>query len=402
MNSNQQIRKQFDQYFIPNYNPMPVVPNTAKGSKVWDLDGKEYLDFASGIAVSVLGHRHPKLVQALTEQSQKLWHSSNFFTNQPATQLAQKLCELTFAENVFFANSGLEANEAALKLAFKYAEQQGQNKPEILAFENAFHGRSWLTTSISSNKHALKIGSDFNVRRADFNSIQSVKKLISDQTCAVIIEPVQGEGGVRPADQAFLQALKELCVQHQALLIFDEVQTGVGRTTKLYAYQYYGVTPDILTSGKALGGGFPLSAVLTTQKIGAALAAGSHGSTFGGNPLACAVGLEVLKEVSAPSFLPSVSERQVVFWQGLQRLQQSTSVFKALRGLGFLVGLEFQPAFAGQAANFMRLALTQGLMLLVAGPNVVRLAPALNISAADLQTGLELLEQTIQLFSENQ
>lgn len=260
-------RQNFDEWMIPVYAPAAFIPVRAEGSTLWDQEGKEYIDFAGGIAVNALGHAHPKLREALETQAAKIWHTGNGYTNEPVLRLAKRLIDATFADRVFFCNSGAEANEAALKLARKYAhDHYGAQKSGIVAFKNAFHGRTLFTVSAGGQP---AYSQDFaplppQISHAVFNDLDSAAALINDDTCAVIVEPVQGEGGVVPATKAFLQGLRELCDRHNALLIFDEVQTGVGRTGHLYAYMHYGVTPDVLSTAKALGGGFPTGAMLTT------------------------------------------------------------------------------------------------------------------------------------------
>ncbi|WP_313448138.1 acetylornithine/succinyldiaminopimelate transaminase, partial [Pseudescherichia sp.] len=266
-------RATFDEVILPIYAPAEFIPVKGKGSRVWDQQGKEYVDFAGGIAVTALGHCHPALVEALKSQGETLWHTSNVFTNEPALRLARKIIDTTFAERVLFMNSGTEANETAFKLARYYAStRHSPYKTKIIAFHNAFHGRSLFTVSVGGQP---KYSDGFGPKPADiihvpFNDLHAVKAVMDDHTCAVVVEPVQGEGGVTAATPEFLQGLRELCDQHQALLVFDEVQCGMGRSGDLFAYMYYGVTPDILTSAKALGGGFPISAVLTTEAIASA------------------------------------------------------------------------------------------------------------------------------------
>ena len=285
-------RATFDDVMVPNYNPAGMVPVRGEGSRVWDQDGAEYIDFAGGIAVNVLGHCHPELVKALNEQGSKLWHLSNVFTNEPALRLAKKLNDATFSDRVYFANSGAEANEAALKLARRWAlDKHGEDKNKIIAFNKGFHGRTFFTVTVGgqaaySDGFGPKPGA---VDHCDYNDLAAFEALISDKTCAVMMEPLQGEGGIIPPDVDFVKGVRELCDKHNALLIFDEVQSGVGRTGHLYAYMGLGVTPDILTTAKSLGGGFPIGAMLTTADIAAHLKPGTHGSTYGGNPLACAV-----------------------------------------------------------------------------------------------------------------
>lgn len=387
-------RTTFDQIMVPNYAPAQFIPVRGKGSHVWDQDGNEYIDFAAGIAVSALGHCHPDVVAALTEQANKLWHVSNGLTNEPALRLAQKLIDATFAERVFFANSGGEANEAAFKLARKYAyDHYGPEKNQILSCHNSFHGRTLFTVSVGGQPKyqqgfaPLPGGIDY----FDFNNIASLEKAISDETCAVVIEPVQGEGGVMPADQAFIEAARALCDRHNALLIFDEVQSGVGRTGKLYAYMHYGVEPDIMSSAKGLGGGFPISAMLTTNKVAPSFGVGSHGSTYGGNPLACAVGDKVMELVNRPEVLDGVAYRHQRLIDGLNAINGQTPVFKTIRGLGLLLGAELTASYAGRAKDFVSVGAQHGLMLLVAGPDVVRIAPSLIISDEDLDQGLSRL-----------
>ncbi|MBO4967816.1 MAG: acetylornithine/succinyldiaminopimelate transaminase, partial [Pseudomonas sp.] len=290
-------RADFDQVMVPNYAPAAFIPVRGAGSRVWDQAGRELIDFAGGIAVNVLGHAHPALVGALTEQANTLWHVSNVFTNEPALRLAKKLVDSTFAERVFFCNSGAEANEAAFKLARRVAHDRfGSEKYEIIAALNSFHGRTLFTVNVGGqSKYSDGFGPKITgITHVPFNDLDALKAAISDKTCAVVLEPIQGEGGVLPAEQAYLQGARELCDQHNALLVFDEVQTGMGRTGELFAYMHYGVTPDILTSAKSLGGGFPIAAMLTTEALAKHLVVGTHGTTYGGNPLACAVGNAVI------------------------------------------------------------------------------------------------------------
>ncbi|HRM42036.1 MAG TPA: acetylornithine/succinylornithine family transaminase, partial [Escherichia coli] len=267
---------------------------------------------AGGIAVNALGHAHPELREALNEQASKFWHTGNGYTNEPVLRLAKKLIDATFADRVFFCNSGAEANEAALKLARKFAhDRYGSHKSGIVAFKNAFHGRTLFTVSAGGQP---AYSQDFaplpaDIRHAAYNDINSASALIDDSTCAVIVEPIQGEGGVVPASNAFLQGLRELCNRHNALLIFDEVQTGVGRTGELYAYMHYGVTPDLLTTAKALGGGFPVGALLATEECARVMTVGTHGTTYGGNPLASAVAGKVLDLINTPEMLNGVKQR---------------------------------------------------------------------------------------------
>ncbi|MFK3707932.1 bifunctional succinylornithine transaminase/acetylornithine transaminase [Klebsiella sp. NPDC088457] len=384
-------REDFDKYMVPVYSPAPFIPVRGQGSRVWDQQGKEYIDFAGGIAVNALGHAHPQLLATLQTQAASVCHLGNGYTNEPVLRLAKLLTDATFADKAFFCNSGAEANEAALKLARKVARDNGlPNKNRILAFGNAFHGRTLFTVSAGGQP---KYSQDFaplpgGIEHVQFNDLAAATAAIDDQTCAVIVEPIQGEGGVRPADTAFLQGLRELCDRHSALLIFDEVQTGVGRTGALYAYMNYGVTPDILTSAKALGGGFPIGAMLTTDRFASTLSAGTHGTTWGGNPLASAVAGRVLTMINTPEVLGGVALRHRWFIEGLQNINTRTPLFNEIRGRGLLIGCVMNPAFAGQAKRLTGYAAEAGLMALIAGPDVVRFAPSLIIPEADVHEGL--------------
>ena len=391
-------RATFDEVILPIYAPAEFIPVKGKGSRVWDQQGKEYIDFAGGIAVTALGHCHPALVAALHQQGETLWHTSNVFTNEPALRLGRKLVEATFAERVVFMNSGTEANETAFKLARHYAvTRHSPYKTKIIAFHNAFHGRSLFTVSVGGQP---KYSDGFGPKPADivhvpFNDLQAVKAVMDDHTCAVVVEPIQGEGGVTAATPAFLQGLRELCYQHQALLVFDEVQCGMGRTGSLFAYMHYGVTPDILTSAKALGGGFPVSAMLTTHEIASAFHAGSHGSTYGGNPLACAVANAAFDLINTPAVLDGVSAKRELFVKHLQRLDAEFDLFSDIRGMGLLIGAELKPQHKGRARDFLYAAADAGVMVLNAGPDVMRFVPSLIIDEQDITEGMARFAQAV-------
>ncbi|OFC69709.1 aspartate aminotransferase family protein [Alteromonas confluentis] len=391
-------RATFDEVMVPNYNPANMVPVRGEGSRVWDQEGNEYIDFAGGIAVNVLGHCHPALVGALTEQGNKLWHLSNVFTNEPALRLAKKLTVATFAERVYFANSGAESNEAALKLARRYAlEKFGEDKNEIIAFNQGFHGRTFFTVTVGgqaaySDGFGPKPGA---VLHCDYNDLEAFEKLISEKTCAVMMEPLQGEGGIISPDADFVKGVRELCDKHNALLIFDEVQSGVGRTGQLYAYMGLNVTPDILTTAKSLGGGFPIGAMLTTAEIAAHLKAGTHGSTYGGNPLACAVAEAALDVVNTPEVLSGVVERENLFRELLGEINDKYNVFSEVRGKGLLLGAALNQDYAGRARDFLVAATNEKLMCLVAGANVVRFAPSLIITEEEIRDGMARFERAV-------
>ncbi|RUO38939.1 aspartate aminotransferase family protein [Aliidiomarina taiwanensis] len=391
-------RALFNEVMVPNYNPAAIIPVRGEGSRVWDQEGQEFVDFAGGIAVSCLGHCHPAMVNALTEQANKLWHLSNVMTNEPALRLAKKLTDATFAERVYFANSGAEANEAALKLARRWAlDNFGEQKNQIIAFNKGFHGRTFFTVTVGgqeaySDGFGPKPGA---IEHVDYNDLASLEAVMSDQTCAVMIEPLQGEGGVVPADQAFLEGVRALCDKHNALLIFDEVQTGFGRTGSLYAYEQTGVTPDILATAKALGGGFPIGAMLTTAEIAEHLKVGTHGSTYGGNPLACAVSEAVMDVVNTPEVLEGVKAKEQLFRNALNAINEKHNVFTEVRGQGLLLGAALNENFKGKARDFLVASAEEGLMVLVAGTDVVRFTPSLIISEDDITEGMARFEKAV-------
>ncbi|EGQ7879028.1 aspartate aminotransferase family protein [Vibrio cholerae] len=391
-------RSSFDEVMVPCYNPMEFIPVKGFGSRIWDQQGHEYIDFAGGIAVSCLGHCHPVMVQALTTQANKLWHLSNVMTNEPALRLAKKLTQVSFAEKVFFANSGAEANEAALKLARRYAaDVYGPEKSEIIAFNQGFHGRTFFTVSVGgqatySDGFGPKPG---DIVHLPYNDLAALQAQISDRTCAVMMEPLQGEGGIVSPSAEFVQAVRELCDKHNALLIFDEVQTGNGRTGDFYAYQGIGVTPDILATAKSLGGGFPIGAMLTTAKIAEHMKVGVHGSTYGGNPLACAVAEAVVDFVAQPEILVGVKQREQWMRAELEKINQKYHLFKELRGKGLLLGAALNDEWQGRARDILVAAGKQGLMVLVAGASVVRFTPSLIISQQEIEEGMARLDKAI-------
>ena len=390
---NIELRGEYDNVMLPNYSPANFVPKKAEGSLVWDQDDKEYIDFGGGIAVNSLGHSHPSLIKALTDQSKKIWHLSNYLTNEPAIKLANKLTELTFAENVFFSNSGSEANEAAIKIARKYHSSRNENRNEIVSFQNSFHGRSLLNISLGSSEmhrngfEPLMPG----IKHGVFNDLSGLDELITEQTAAVILEPVQGEAGVFKATNDFMAKLNEVASKKGALLIIDEVQSGVGRMGSLYGYMNYNIQPDIVTSAKGLGGGIPIGATLTTRIIGESMQPGTHGSTFGGNPIACAVAHEVLNIVSDEEFLNEVSEKEKLFLNLLSELKNH-GVFSDIRSAGLWIGCDLVEKSANEALDK---AYEQGLILVSAGSNCLRLAPALNISNSEIEKGVEILKQVL-------
>lgn len=391
-------RELFDQVMVPNYAPAEVIPVRGLGARVWDQQNREYIDFAGGIAVNCLGHCHPALVGALKAQGEKLWHVSNVLTNEPALRLASKMVDATFAEKAYFCNSGAEANEAALKLARRYAlEHFGAEKSQIIAFNQGFHGRTFFTVTVGGQA-AYSDGfgpKPADIDHVDYNDIAALEAIMSDNTCAVVMEPLQGEGGIISPDVDYVKAVRALCDKHNALLVFDEVQTGVGRTGALYAYMNLGVTPDILTSAKSLGGGFPIGAMLTTSAIAASLKPGTHGSTYGGNPLACAVAEAAFDTVNTTAVLNGVKERESWYREGLEAINAQYHCFKEIRGQGLLLGCVLNEQFKDRSRDFLQAAMAEQLMVLVAGANVVRFAPSLVISKEDVSEGLARFERAV-------
>ena len=395
-------RATFDEVMVPCFAPAPFLPVRGEGSRVWDQEGRMYIDFAGGVAVTALGHCHPAMVKALTEQAGRIWHVSNWFTNEPALRLAKRLTDATFAERVFFCNSGAEANEAALKLARRYAHDKfGPHKVRVISTLNAFHGRTLFTVTAGGQ---AKYASGFGPTPAGFthiryNDIAGLEAAFAeeggDDVCAVILEPMQGEGGMIPGTPEFLQAARRLCTAHGALLIFDEIQSGMGRTGALFSYMQKGVIPDILTSAKGLGGGFPIGALLTTAEVAKAFSVGVHGTTYGGNPLACAVAGAVFDIIDTAEVLDGVKARHSLFMEGLKAINVRRRVFSDLRGEGVWIGCELDYPWKGKAMDVMSAAGLCGLLVLVAGPDVVRIAPSLVISLDEILEGLTRLETAL-------
>jgi len=394
----QVTRELFDEVMVPNYAPSKVIPVKGEGSKIWDQQDNEYIDFAGGIAVNCLGHCHPNLVKALTEQGNKLWHLSNTMTNEPALRLAKKMCDATFADKVYFANSGGESNEAALKLARRWAlDKHGEEKSHIIAFKQGFHGRTFFTVTVGGQpSYSDGFGpKPADVFHAEYNNLDSLKALISDKTCAVVMEPLQGEGGIIEPTDEFVKGVRQLCDDNNALLIFDEVQTGVGRLGSLYAYMDLGVTPDILTTAKALGGGFPIGAMITTTDIANHLKIGTHGSTYGGNPLACAVGEAAFDTVNDQILLDGVKAKSKLFVDALEAINEKHNVFAEIRGKGLLIGAALNQEYKGRAKEILLSAMDEGVMTLIAGANVCRFAPSLIVPEQDIKDGMAKFEKAV-------
>jgi len=394
-------RALFDQVMVPCFAPAPFIPVRGEGSRVWDQNGRMYIDFAAGVAVTALGHCHPAMVRAIEEQARAIWHVSNWFTNEPALRLAKRLTDATFAERVFFCNSGAEANEAALKLARRYAhDRYGPHRSRVVSTVNAFHGRTLFTVTAGGQaKYATGFGPNpagfTHLHYNDVAALEAEFAAHGGEICAVILEPMQGEGGMTPGTPEYLQAARRLCSAHGALLILDEIQSGMGRTGALFSYMQKGIVPDILTSAKGLGGGFPIGAMLTTAEVASAFSVGVHGTTYGGNPLACAVAGAVFDVINTTEVLEGVKARHALFMEGLRAINGRRPVFRDLRGEGVWIGCELAEAWRGRSMDVMNAAGEAGLLLLVAGPDVVRLAPSLVISLDEILEGLARLETAL-------
>lgn len=395
-------RKTYDEVMVPTYAPSSMVPVKALGLDLWDQNGKHYLDFTAGIAVTSLGHSHPAVVDALVAQAHTLWHCSNIYTNEPVLRLGRALTQATFADRAFFCNSGAEANEAAFKLARKHAHGKfGAHKTRIVSCLDSFHGRTLFTVTVGGQPKYTEGFAPLpqSIDHIRFNDIEAARAAIGDDVCAVVVEPVQGEGGVTPARLDYLQALRELCDATGALLIFDEVQCGMGRTGSLFAYMAYGVTPDILTSAKALGNGYPVGAMLTTDAIAASFAPGSHGTTYGGNPLAASVSLAVLETINTPAFLARVTQAAALLRAQLDALVHDyPHVFSLVRGKGLMLGLVMADAYRGRSKEISKIAEEQGLMVLIAGMDVLRFVPALVVTDAQIEEAGKILRRSVELF----
>ncbi|WP_407313809.1 acetylornithine transaminase [Desulfosporosinus sp. SB140] len=389
--STEAIIEQGKNVVMNTYGRLPMTIVKGEGAWVWDTEGKRYLDFLTGLAVNSLGHSHPAIVKAIQDQAQEILHTSNLYWIPNQVALAERLVKHSFADKVFFCNSGAEANEAAFKLARKYAKKMyGANKYEVVSLENSFHGRTLATLTLTGQTKyqegydPLPVGLSYTA----LNDLEGLKAKINEKTAAVFIEPIQGEGGVIPASSEFLQAARALCDQYGALLIFDEVQCGVGRTGKLFAYEWSGVTPDIMTLAKALGGGVPIGAMLATDKVAGVFQPGDHASTFGGNPLATAAGCAVLDVMLEEGFFPSVQERASYFRQGLEQLAQKYRTGDPIRGQGFIIGWPVSK-FGPELVESCR---QKGLLINCVGGKTLRFLPPLIAEKAEIDEALKILD----------
>lgn len=389
------------QYYTLNYKPREMILDKAKGSRVWDLDGKDYIDFGAGIAVCSLGHQDPDLVAALKGQADKIWHTSNVFFTAPPIELAEALVKHSgFAERVYLCNSGTEANEAAIKLIRKYAAGRGKAPASrnIISFNGSFHGRTLAAVTATAQP---KYQEGFEplpggfIYCEKFNDEAAIEKLVNEDTAAILVEPVQGEGGVVPAKPGFLKHLRALCDKVGALLVLDEIQAGMGRTGSLFAFEQDGITPDVVTLAKGLGGGIPIGAMLVGDKVKDTFQFGSHGSTFGGNPIMSAVALAAVKKLASPALLAGVREKGDWLRGKLAELNKQHGIFTEVRGRGLMIGAELTAEFAGKANAISDKAREFGVLVLVAGPNVLRFVPPLTITTEEMEEGLARLSDAL-------
>ncbi|MDE3016224.1 MAG: aspartate aminotransferase family protein [Pseudomonadota bacterium] len=389
-------------YYTAAYKPREMILDRGKGALAWDLDGNDYVDLGAGIAVSALGHHRREMLDALMGQAKKLWHTSNIYFTAPPVLLAEELVKSSkFARRVFLTNSGGEANEAAIKLARKYAADKGRpaQQRNIVTFTGSFHGRTLATVTATAQP---KYQAGFEplppgFRYCPFNDFAAASRMIDSTVCAVLIEPVQGEGGITPAKPGFLKHLQELCHKHDALLMLDEVQCGMGRCGALFAYfAERGVKPDVVTLAKALGGGIPIGAMLVGEKAENVFQYGSHGSTFGGNPLACAVARVVLQKLQTKTLQKNIRERGTQLASALAAINNRHGVFSEIRGRGLMIGAELSDPHKGKASDIVETARSHGVLVLQAGPNVLRFLPPLTITEKEMKEGVKRLEQAIQ------
>ena len=394
MMKNRDVATLTDKYVARTYARTPIALVKGRGCKVWDADGKEYLDFLCGIAVNSLGHCHPAIVKAIKQQAQQLLHVSNLYYIQPQAELARDLCRHSFADRAFFCNSGAEANEAAIKLARRYGQEKMGGKYEIISTHNSFHGRT-LATLTATGQEKVRAGYDplpAGFRQVPYNDLGAVEAAIDGQkTIAILIEPIQAEGGVIVANEIYMLGLRELCDQRGLLLIFDEVQTGMGRTGKLFGYEHFGVKPDIMTLAKALGGGLPLGAMLARDEIANSFGPGSHASTFGGNPVSCAAGLAVMNALLNEGVLRNCVQMGKYLVRGLEGLKKRFSFIREIRGKGLLIGVELTI----EGSKIADVCVKEGLLLNCTASKVLRFAPPLTIKKSEIDRGLAILETVL-------
>lgn len=392
--SNQTIIEEGQKYVMNTYGRYPMAIVRGDGLRVWDADGKEYLDFIAGIAVNSLGHCHPKVTQAIAEQAATLVHCSNLYWIEPQVKLAKLLVENSCFDKVFFCNSGAEANEGAIKLARKYAKIHNHpERYEVITMKQSFHGRT-LATLTATGQEKVQKGFEplpLGFQYTPYNDLAALEAAINPQTCAVLLEPVQGEGGVLPGEPAFIQGVRALCDQHGLLMMVDEVQCGLGRTGKLFAYQHFGIEPDVMSLAKALGGGVPIGALLAKDEVAAAFQPGDHASTFGGNPLVTAAGLASLSVILEEHLPEQAAEMGAYLRAKLEGLKETCGTIKEIRGLGLMLGMEME----NEVAAVVKECMARGLLLLGAGPKVLRFVPPLNVTKEDVDKAMAILASVL-------
>lgn len=388
--NNQTVMRLDKKYVMHTYSRIPIAIERGEGVRVWDSDGKEYFDFISGIGVNAVGHCHPEIVKAIESQLKKLLHCSNLYHISLQTKLAEALCKVSFADKVFFSNSGAEANEAAIKLARKFGSKLG-GRYEIITMEGSFHGRTLATLKATAQTKYQNGFGPFppGFKYAPFNDLKGVEKAISPKTCAIMLEPIQGEGGINVASEAFLQELRQLCHKKEILLILDEVQCGLGRTGKMFAYQHYSIEPDVMTLAKPLGGGMPIGATLAKEKVASAFEPGTHASTFGGNPLACSAALAFLKVVENENLVERARETGNYFRAGLEELKKEFPFVKKIRGKGLMIGLEL--GFPGK--DIVKMCREKGLLINCTVEKILRFLPPLIVEERDIDGALKILDR---------
>jgi acetylornithine/N-succinyldiaminopimelate aminotransferase len=381
-----------------------MILDKGKGARIWDADGNEFIDLGGGIAVCSLGHADPDLIKALTDQAQKLWHTSNIFFTEPPVRLAEELVEASgFAKRVYFCNSGTEANEAAIKLVRKYAANNGRppEKREIITFTGSFHGRTLAAVTATAQPKYQEgyepLPGGFTY--LPFNDFDAVENAVSDKTCAILVEPIQGEGGIVPAHPCFLAHLRKLCDKHNALLVLDEIQCGMARTGHMFAYMdYEDIKPDVVTLAKALGCGIPIGAMLVGEKAENTLQFGSHGSTFGGNPIMCNVALTALRKLQTPAISQNVQKQSQALFSTLRDMGSELGLFEEVRGKGLMIGAVLKEPWHGKAGDITEICRQHGVLVLVAGPNVLRFLPPLNITDEELHIGMERVKTALKAY----
>lgn len=391
--STEELHQLDKEYYLPTFRRYPLAFKKGKGSRMWDMEGNEYIDALAGIAVNNLGHAHPKVADAIAKQAHELIHISNFYLSEPQIMLAKKLADLSGLKRVFFGNSGAEAAEGAIKIARKYASKNGRGG-NIIAMQNAFHGRT-LTTVAATGKKAMMNGFDpipTGFTHVPFNDLDAIKEKVTDEVAGIMLEPIQGEGGVNPADVVFLRELRQYCDEQNLVLIFDEIQCGMGRTGKMFAHEHFEVKPDVMTLAKALGGGMPIGAVLASEKVGSAIDWGDHGTTFGGNPLACAAALAATEALEEENLMAEAIKKGAWFKEEIHKVKADYPEIKEVRGYGLMLGVELTK----EAKPIVVTMMENKVLANATAMNVVRFVPPLNISLDDLKTVLEVFLKSLK------